>query len=409
MQRPSVWPMLVVLLLGILLLREPRFEKLEEGFLRWELRNGQPHSVSVPLTVVEIGSNQSPQKKEEASKDSAEAFLHSGGAAVSPLEYALFLQAVLEFKPTVIAFENILKWRVQDTAQEQVFLDQAMRVPKLLLGAELTTTPDPDAAPPDIPAFTQVSGSRSALVEFSGVGRQPNEDVRLISTPGFVNLPEEAADDLRVPLLFRYRGEVIPSFPLQAILLWLRITPAEVKVELGSQLVLPGERKIPILSNGTMLINPLVANNARRITLNELLLAAQQRDRSGTTTAHLEDIREHIVLARTPANPLSPPDVFAAAIATMQSNQYVRRISRIFDFVIVFAAILAAGVVINFSRDVIVLGAIAFTAGYCLLALGVISRFFIWLPGYLPLCTVWILVLIGLFAHRDSGTAKGPH
>src|SRR5216683_2301719 len=299
MQRPSVWPMLVVLLLGILLLREPRFEKLEEGFLRWELRNGQPRSVSVPLTVVEIGSNQSPQKKEEASKDSAETFLHSGGAAVSPLEYALFLQAVLEFKPTVIAFENILKWRVQDTAQEQVFLDQAMRVPKLLLGGELTTTPDPDAAPPDIPAFTQVSGSRSALLEFSGVGRQPNEDVRLISTPGFVNLPEEAADDLRVPLLFRYRGEVIPSFPLQAILLWLRVTPAEVKVELGSQLLLPGERKIPILPNGTMLINPLVANNARRITLNELLLAAQQRDRSGTTTAHLEDIREHIVLART--------------------------------------------------------------------------------------------------------------
>jgi len=113
-------------------------------------------------------------------------------------------------------------------------------------------------------------------------------------------------------------------------------------------------------------------------------------------------------LRARPANPLSPPDVFAAAIATMQSNHYLRRISRIFDFVIVFAAILAAGVVINFSRDVIVLGAIAFTAGYCLLALGVISRFFIWLPGYLPLCTVWILVLIGLFAHRDSGTAKGP-
>ncbi|MGH7937990.1 MAG: hypothetical protein ACREFG_05740 [Chthoniobacterales bacterium] len=40
-------------------------------------------------------------------------------------------------------------------------------------------------------------------------------------------------------MLFEYRGEIVPSFPLQAILLWLRTTPSDVKVELGRQILLP--------------------------------------------------------------------------------------------------------------------------------------------------------------------------
>ena len=106
------------------------------------------HASRCPLTVVEIGRDQPSKKTIDQDETSTEAFLHGGGAAISPLEYALFLQSVLEFQPTVVAFENILKWRERDKDQEQVFLDQAMRVPKLLLGAELTNSPDPDQAPP---------------------------------------------------------------------------------------------------------------------------------------------------------------------------------------------------------------------------------------------------------------------
>ena len=103
---------------------------------------------------MEIGRDQAIAERKRIDQDeSTEAFLHGGGAAISPLEYALFLQSVLEFQPTVVAFENILKWRERDKDQEQVFLDQAMRVPKLLLGAELTNSPDPDQAPPEIPVI----------------------------------------------------------------------------------------------------------------------------------------------------------------------------------------------------------------------------------------------------------------
>ena len=414
--RPSPWLMLVVLLLGILLLREPRFAQIEEGFLSWQIRHSQAGGSPVPLTVVEIGRDplMTPAHAEEASANAAPPAA-GGGTAISPLEFALFLQSALDFQPGVIAFENILKWRERDKDQEQVFLDQAMRVPKLLLAAELGAQTDPDAPWAEIRGFQQVSGRRGDLPAFSGVDRQPNEDLRLISTAGFVNLANETSSDIRVPMLFLYRGEVIPSFTLQAILLWLRITPADVKVVLGSHIALPQDRKVPIDADGTLLIDPTASRRARRMSLNELLLAAQQRDSGEAGNQQKLDLRDQIVLARTPANPLSPPDLFAAAIATIQGNKFLRRISMAFDCVILLLVGATAAALRRVERVDLLLYGIACTAAYCLIAIGTISRWSIWLPGVLPLGAVWLAILIGLFSRdkaakeaREAGIAIPP-
>lgn len=409
MQRPTIWITLAVLLLGVVFVREPRLERSEEFFLRWLLKNSEPHGPMAPLTVVEIGHDAVLDR--DPLKEATSSSPHGGGSGVSALEFALFLQSVLEFQPTVVAFENILKWRERDKDQEQVFIDQAMRVPKLLLAAELTVAPDPDAPVPEIQSFTQVTGKRGELVEFSGIGRQPGEEMRLIAAAGFINLPDEIADGIHVPLLFRYRGEVIPSFALQAILLWLSVTPAEVAIDLGSHISLPQGRKIPISADGTVLISPNAAKRARHFSLNELLLVAQD---AGKKKSERDSMRDQIVLARTPANPLSPPDIFAATLATIQTNSYVHRISWIFDCVILVLAAVVIGTLRHISRVNLALGAIAFTAAYCLIALAVVSRWLIWLPGILPLGTVWLLVLIAIVtphrfrAKRPKATTIAP-
>src|SRR3954466_14929722 len=302
MQRPTLWLMLVVLLLGILFLREPRLERSEEFFLRWLLKNSDPHGTAA-LTVVDIGHDNLMER--EPAKEGDENSPHSGGNVVSPMEFALFLQSALEFRPTVVAFENVLKWRETEKDQEQVFIDQAMRVPRLLLAAELTTMPDPDAPGPEIPGFTQVTGRRGDLIEFSGIGRQPTEEMRLIATAGFNNLPDEISDGIHVPLLFRYRGEVIPSFAFEAILLWLRVTPSEISIDLDSHISLPQGRTIPIRSDGTMLISPNASRKARHLALSDVLVAAQQHDTG--KEPELGSLRDQIALARTPDNPLAPP------------------------------------------------------------------------------------------------------
>lgn len=390
--------MLVVLLAGLLFLREPHVQQWDDVFLRWLLEHSNANLPAVPLTVVELGVDSVTDK---AAPDEPAATDGGRNAAVSPLEFALFLQSVLDFHPEVVAFENILKWRERDKDQEQVFLDQAMRVPKLLLAAELTDTPDPDAPGSEIRGFTQVTGRRGNLEAFSGVGRQPSEDMRLISTMSFVNLPDDVSSDVRVPLLFLHRGEVVPSFALQAILLWLRITPAEVKVDIGSQITLPDGRRIPIDSGGSMLINPNAAKNARHLTLNELMLATQQRESGNKLNVDIPDFANQIVLARTPANPLSPPDIFAATIATLEGNKFLRRIPKWFDVAILVALVVSVGVVRRFDAADLVLCAIAFTAAYCLIALGVIARWSIWLPGCLPLGAVWLLIAIVIASRRS--------
>ncbi len=397
--------MLVALLLGALLLREPRFAQVEDRFLGWLLRHSHVQSgPAVPLTVVEIARS---SLTDATRDDKAAAAPQSASAvAISPLEFALFLQSVLEFQPQVIAFENILKWRERDKDQEQVFLDQAMRVPRLLLAAELGDNSDPDAPWADIRGITQVTGRRGDLAPFAGVARQPNEDLRLIAQQGFINLPEEASSSVRVPLLFLYRGEVIPSFPLQAILLWLRVTPAEVKVDLGKEIVLPQNRRIPIARDGTLLIDPNMAKRARRIGLNELLLAAQQRESGHPEAQEYADIRDHLVLARTPENPLSPPDVFAATIATIQAGAYLHRVSRLFDFLVL---LVIAGLWPFFRRidriDLFLLG-IAVTAAYCLASMGTIATWHLWLPGVLPLGALWLAIAAAFFFRAPAEAAR---
>ena len=381
MERPSIWVIIVVLLLGVLFLREPRFQRSEEIFLRWLVQHSQPATKPIPFTIVDIGKENPP----------------------APLESALLLQGLYEFKPTVVAIEPILQWGDRAKDQEQIFIDQAMRIPKLLLGAELTATPDPDAPVAEIPGFTKVSGRRGDLPEFSGIEHQPGEDVRVLSTLGFVNLPEEQADDLHVPLLFQYRGEVIPAFALQAVMLWLRTTPDEVKIDIGTAIDLPQGIKIPIRSDGTLLVNPRMAQRARHITIDELLLAAQQHESGAATGIKLEDVRNQLVLASASAN---TPDLLAAAIGSIQANTFVRRVTWIFDCVMVLLAAALSGWLRKFSRIDLIIGAVAFTAAYCLVALTIISRWSIWLPAFLPLGAAWISVLFAMVLPKPKDSAR---
>jgi hypothetical protein len=345
------------------------------------LRHSSPATKSVPLTIIDVGKENPP----------------------APLETALLLQGLLEFKPTVVAVEPILQWGERAKDQEQIFIDQAMRVPKLLLGADLTASPDPDAPVAEISGFSNVTGRRGDLPAFSGIERQPSEDVRVLSTLGFVNFQTEAAEDLHVPLLFQYRGEVIPAFALQAIMLWLRVTPDEVKIDIGSSISFPNGIKIPIRGDGKMLVNPRMAQRARRITIDDLLLAAQQHESGAATGIRFDDLPTQLVLARPVSN---AEDLFAAAIAGIQATTFVRRVSWIFDCVIVVAAAALSGWLRKFSRIDLLIGAVALTAGYFLIAVGLVSAWSVWLPAFLPLGAVWVSVLFAMIFPKRNDSAR---
>lgn len=383
---------IIVLLAALLLARDPRLARGDEVFLGWLLRNSIPNGPPVPLTVVEIAPVDAGNLESNA----------TSARGISPLEFALFLQTALEFKPTVLAIEPIVRWRERDKDQEQIFLDQAMRVPKLLLAAELTSAPDPDVAPLDMVGFPNVHGRRGDLPVFSGIARQPDEDLRLVANLCFNNVPAEFSDGIHVPLLFQYRGEIIPAFALQAYLTWARISAREVQIELGSYIALPQGRRIPIASDGSLLLNPNASSLGHRLSLNELLVLAQQRPKGSV----LETLPNDLVLARTPLNPLSPPDVFASAIATLQSGHFVRRVGVWFDCAVLLLIALLAWFALRLRWLDVILGAIAFTTAYCLAGIGLISQYQLWLPGLVPLAVVWLSTGLVLLWPR-SAPVKG--
>jgi hypothetical protein len=72
---------------------------------------------------------------------------------------------------------------------------------------------------------------------------------------------------------------------------------------------------------------------------------------------------------------------------------------------VVLAAALS-GALRRFSRIDLIIGAIAFTAGYCLVALGMISRFSIWIPAWLPLGATWISVLFAIILPKPKDSAR---
>ncbi|MGH8101896.1 MAG: hypothetical protein ACREIW_11415, partial [Chthoniobacterales bacterium] len=213
-------------------------------------------------------------------------------------------------------------------------------------------------------------------------------------------------DPIHAPLLYQYRGEVIPSFALQAAMLWMKVVPGEIKIDLGSSITFPNGLKIPIQRDGTVLINPGAAKTARWFSINALLLAAEQHDRNLSITAPLDNIGNQIVLARPAKNPFTPTDEIAATIASIQTHSFIRRVSRVFDCVILLLIAAASGPLRKFSRIDLLLGAIAFTAAYCLIALGLLSKSNLWLPGFLPLGAVWLAVVLALVLPKRNGSAR---
>lgn len=382
---------IIVVLAALLLAREPVVAHADDLFLTWLLRNTAPQASPVPMLVVEVNP--------VGSDAAAPQPIRPVSSGISPLEFALFLQATAEFKPSVVAIEPLLRWREGQKDQEQIFLDQAMRVPKLLLSSDLTDSPDPDSPPTEILGFTHVHGRRGDLPTFTAVAHQPDEDLRLISTPVFSNLPDES--DVRVPLLFQYRSEVIPAFALQVFLAWSRVALSEVTVELGSHIELPHGRRIPIAADGSLLVNPNAARLAQHLPLNELLFLSQQKSKDSP----LENLGGKILLVRTPLNPLAPPDAFAAAIATLQSAHFVRRVGLLADAIIFLLIAALSWPAIRASRLDLLLGVLAFTALYFLLSLGLLSRYEVWLPGLVPLGTAWLLAIIAWIWPRPKISA----
>ena len=407
--------MILVLLAGLVLMRESRREPLASWDNRWadflamNSRHGQPPA---PVTLVEIN----------------DISVQNHVWPWNPLDFSLFIQAVLPHQPEVVAIEEVLDWNRVALPEEQmrklpqyekILKDNLLRVPRALLGAQLGFPDDPQVQPQwqEVPLLRNVEGDANALPEFPMVEREPSEDFRLTVTVGFTNLPAVHERYNSVPLLFRHGGQIVPAFTLQAVMLWAKLTPDDVRVVLGSHVALGDKLRVPIDARGHMRID--FAARFHRFGFDELLLANEQLQAKNPPVIDVMKLRGSIVLlARTDAAaralPLaarrngSPGELFAAAIATIQSKSFIQQAPMWAEALVLLGVMLASYRVPRITRRKTLAIGFIFLAVYALVAMAVFNRWLVWLPGVMPLGAVLFFVLFRAATPDSVGKPKKP-
>lgn len=406
--------MIIVLIVGLVLMRESRFELLgavDENFADFLSRNSHRAEKPAPLTLVEIN----------------ESTLKEHAWPWTPLDFALFFQEANSFHPGVLATNELLLWQEQRTRDQKlpqykkILHEHILRTPQVLLGAELGFPEDPQLIPPlqEVPLIRKLAGDLSGIPEFTAIAAQPEEDFRLSSTIGFVNLPQLEGAIHSVPLLFRYRGEVVPSFTLQAILLWEKLTPDDVSVQAGERITLADQIDIPIDRRGRMRVDFGVPRG--RCGFDDLVLASAQVQAQRTPSVDPDLLRDKLIfLARTDPAAATLPfaatrrgsagELFGAAIATIQSRSFLRRAPIGVDWAIVICTVIASGWAPRVRKWSLSITTLVCVMIYVLVALGIFGRTLVWAPIVLPAGLAFFLVIFRAATPElaDSELVKRP-
>jgi CHASE2 domain-containing sensor protein len=408
--RSAPWFLLIVCLAGIFLARESRrpgpLAGVDRAFFDWlnantRLPPASAAGIHSTVTLVEI---------DDSIADAP------GRLPLAPLEYASFLQVAGKYDPAVVAIEPILEWAKLPAGTEEILADQALILPKLLLGVELGSNPEHPRDPASLPALGRVSGDPSALPEFPEIVAAPSARLlSLAAASGAINLPGLAGAPVRdLPLLLRSRDRVLPSFGLQILMLWLRLAPSEVSVELGSHVQLGDVLRLPINRHGRALLDQREFRSFSRLNLDDLALLAAN-EAAPETKAAAERMRGGIVIlgrtdhaARTlrlvGGGEVSPAEVFAWSAVSLARAPSTRRAGAEWDAAVVLIWMLAAWRLGQTHRVWAALAIFGMFAVYGLAALSCFAMERLWLPASLPVgLGLLVAVLLWVAPHKRVG------
>ena len=346
----------------------------------------------------------------------------------SPVDFALFFQSANGFAPEILATDEILNWRLPGannevgpklTQYEQLLREHVLKSPRVLLGSSLGFPEDPSKLPElePAPVLRKFLGDIQRVPEFTIIDAQASEDFRLSSTSGFINLPTNSNWHRSVPMVLRYRGQLVPSFVLQAVLMWEKASLDEVAVELGNRIQVGDRLSIPIDATGQMRVD--FGAERSQCGMDDLVLSAEQRDGGGAThqpptmfsgrfllLARTDPDARNLLLAR--GQPGSRGELFAAAIATVQGRSFIQRAPWWVDAATIgFFALLSLWIP-RWSRGLTLFIGFVLIPAYVLTALAVFGSTLTWVSGVLPAGLILFQVLYRLVSPNIDPWAVPP-
>lgn len=400
--------MILTLLAGLFLMHESRLapvDAVEESFADFLAMNSRRTEQTAAVTLVGID----------------ESSLATHPLPWTALDYALFFQSANHFDPEIMAADAVLDWDDRNLPPDRrskyeqygkILREHLLRSPKVLLGARLGFPEDPDRPPAKepVPVLRHVEGGLSAVPDFTAVEERAAEDYRLSSVTGFTNLPGESNWHRSVPMILRYRGQIVPSFVLQAVVMWEKLTLDDVRVEIGSKISLGGLVEIPIDAAGRMRVDFGVPRG--RCGFDDLVLATAQAE--AKTETHVPPgmfAGKLLLLSRVDAESQtlrlaagrkgSPGELFAAAIGTVQSRTFIRRAPAWVEWIVLAAAMLACLWLPRWGKGRVAIACALALLFYVLAGLWIFGSWLVWLPIVLP---AGLALFVGAYRLATPGT-----
>jgi hypothetical protein len=395
-------------IVGLLLMREASrdpMRRIDESFADFLAMNARREEPPPRTTLVHID----------------DANLRNNPWPWSPLDFALFFQSANGFRPEVLATDESFAWDPtgKNAQYAQILREQVLKSPRVLLGARLGYPDDPDNLPrlESTPVIRRVSGDLSRVPEFTAITTQSSEDFRLSTTPGFTTLPGPDNWHRSVPLVLRYRGQLVPAFTLQAAMLWERTTIDDVEVALGSHVMLSQRLSIPIDAEGRMRVN--FGAGRDHCGLDDLVLAAEQRDAGSKPELPVELFAGRFLLLTRTDNEAktlrlahgrrgSAGELFAAATATIQARSFIQRAPWWTDMVIAGFFAFVGCWIPRWSKGLTAFIACAALPAYALLALAVFGAKLMWISAVIPAGQILFLLVYRLVSPNIDPWANSP-
>ncbi len=333
-------------------------------------------------------------------------------------DFAVFFNAALPFEPSVVGVEPVLAFERgvlaggdRDEVKEQMLHDGILRAPKLVLGGRLGWSQESDAiqAIQPMPVLRHVRGDLRRVPEFTVVEAWAEEDYRLSTQPGWINLPEIPGPRGKCPLFFRYRGQPVPSIVLQLAMLWEKVTLDEIEVVLGSHISIGARLRVPIDDTGRMLVNFGVPFT--RTSFDNLVLTREQTEKGEPTASPADHFKSRLLyLARTDPSArilitpvgekISTGEFTAAALATIQTGAHAHRVGEWFDWLLVLLVTSVSPWLSRGKTTRLALIVVATEAAYLAIALYIFKAKLLTLPAVLPLGLALWLLLLRMMAKR---------
>ena len=333
-------------------------------------------------------------------------------------DFALFFNAALPFEPAVVGVEPVLAFErgvlaggERDDVKERILHDGILRAPKLVLGGRLGWSQESDSiqAIQPMPVLRHVRGDLRRVPEFAVVEAWTEDEYRLSTQPGWINMPEIPGLRGKCPLVFRYRGQPVPSMVLQLAMLWEKVTLDEIEVTLGSHISIGPRLRVPIDDTGRMLVNfgvPFI-----RTSFDNLVLSREQSDKGEPSASSPDFFKAKLLyLARTDSSSrttvtpfgekISTGEFTAAALSTIQAAAHPHRIGEWFDWLLVVFIAAVSPWITRGKATRLALIVVVIEAAYLAIVLAIFKAKLIALPAVLPLGLALWLLLLRMMAKR---------